>query len=436
VKIVAIADSDSYLKWGASALGGVPEAWEKRLVVLATPVAPSDEQFDAALAGTGFERSAVPVLGLHELADYVRSEKPDAVLLSVRGPVVRVLVRAIALKSWWRGSRAGRPVFLSGMPGISIPATRRAILYRSRVDMIVVHSKREREEFAATAADLGVTQRFGLATLAFLARGGGERGRESEVVGRDIVFAAQAKVPRVREDRLAVLSWLVRTAQRHPDLRVVVKLRARAGEQQTHAEAHPFDTLAEELAPLPSNLVFSSGSMAEHLDEAAALVTVSSTAALEAAALGVPVLVLDDFGVSARLINLVFEGSNLLGNSEELMAARFRLPHGEWLDANYFHEPADETWLDELGELLAERETSAFPLRPESRHALGGALRRAWDRKRVLGAADRSLGGRVALLIGIPARSVYVALRRLRRALAPAKTVAEESPRVSVPSGR
>ncbi len=91
-------------------------------------------------------------------------------------------------------------------------------------------------------------------------------------------------------------------------------------------------------------LSFEAGPMHEHLARAQGFVTVSSTAALEAIAQGVPLLVLSDFGVSAEMINLVFEGSGSLGTLDDLAKADFRAPTPEWCAANYFHEAAHNDW--------------------------------------------------------------------------------------------
>ena len=66
--------------------------------------------------------------------------------------------------------------------------------------------------------------------------------------------------------------------------------------------------------------------MAEHLERAAALVTVSSTAVLEAVASGVPAVVIDEFGVAPKLINTVFEGSGLFGGAEAVAGWDARHP--------------------------------------------------------------------------------------------------------------
>ena len=156
--------------------------------------------------------------------------------------------------------------------------------------------------------------------------------------------------------------------------------------------------------------------MAAHLQRAVGLVTLSSTALVEAVASGVPGLALDDFGVRGSLINTVFEGSGLLGSSAQLVAADFRHPSDEWLDDNYFHAEADNDWIDHIDALLAAREAAALPLRRLAYGRAGGRLRFVWDRKRALGELDTSVAGHVALLIGYPARQVLRVARSTRGA--------------------
>jgi hypothetical protein len=93
--------------------------------------------------------------------------------------------------------------------------------------------------------------------------------------------------------------------------------------------------------------------MADHLARAAGFVTVSSTAALEAMALDVPLILIDEFGVGPEMINEAFVGSGVLAGLDALRAGAFAHPDGDWLRANYFHPPAENTWLGELARLTA-----------------------------------------------------------------------------------
>ncbi|KQQ94114.1 hypothetical protein ASF62_08175 [Leifsonia sp. Leaf325] len=422
--MLVIGDSDSYVKWGAALASGLPADWAVEIVVLASPVQPSARQLEDALSGSAFTIGQVRVRQLTDVARLVAELRPDAVLLALRGPMVRVVIRALA-------AVPNRPVLVSGFPGITIPAVPKAIVYREQTDLIVLHSRHEVREFSRNAERMPVSVGFGLATLPFLGRPAAvpvptsdsapDRAPEgpTSTVADSIVFAAQAIVPRRLDDRIALLQWLIETARAHPEQRVVVKVRARAGEAQTHAEAHDFGALLDdrELADrwggtLPANLVVEDGPMGDHLARAVALVTVSSTAALEAVAADIPVLLLDDFGIAPGIINTVFVDSGLFGDAGDLRAGRFRHPRPEWLADNYFHGVAADDWQEQLEQLVARRDTAPLPLEPQRHNLRGGRLRRAWDRKRMLGSHDDSAAGFLAMVIAVP--SLWV-LRRARR---------------------
>ncbi|CAN5182640.1 hypothetical protein BH09ACT1_BH09ACT1_24570 [soil metagenome] len=412
VRVVTITDADSYVKWGAALSSRMPAEWNVSLVVIANPVMPSDGQLTAALTGTKFEHP--PVLDLPALKTFLRDAAPDLVLVSVRGALVKVIVRAIVT------SVERRPVLVSGLPGISIPATRMAVAHRSQTDLLVLHSRREIHAFGRLAKAMRVEQTFGLATLPFLPR----RAVGSRPDG-DVIFAAQAKVPLTREDRVALLNWLAESARRHPWRRIVIKLRAAPGEAQTHPEKWEYASLVGDLdRALPRNLIFAGGSMRDHLSGAAALVTVSSTAAIEAIAMNVPVLAINDFGVRGDLINTVFTDSGLFGDSADLVQARFKHPNPAWLDENYFHDASAENWVALAEDLLEQREAGTLPVKELARGSAGGALRRAWDRKRALGSHDRTVSGMLALLIGTVPRLVLRTFRSMRAARRMARPVA------------
>jgi len=405
-RIVAIADTDSYVKWAAALLGAAGEGVDAALLVLETPLVVSDTQLTAALAGSGLSAARVERVAHAGLADRLAQLRPDAVLLGARGPLVRVLAREIA-------QLEPRPVLVTGLAGISIPATRKAVVYRMQCDLFVVHSRREVREFGALSARTGYAHRYALATLPF-ARGATVASAAPS--GTDLVFATQAKVPADREDRLRIARLLVSAAEADPGRRVVVKLRAAAGEHQTHVEQDGYPELLASLGPLPANLVTSTEPMGRALDRAEGLVTVSSTAAIEAIARGVPVIALDMFGVSPKLINETLADADLLAGPDDVVARRFRHPDPEWLDENYFHPPADDDWTEALARLVARRADGTLPSR-EPLPRRGGPLRDAWERRVALGRSDTSFAGTVAYAIGMPSRAAVRLATRARRAL-------------------
>lgn len=428
IRVVAIADADSFVKWAASLVSSVP-GLQAHLLLVGTPLTASAAQERTALAGTVLGAADVTRIGFAETAGWLAGQRPDVILLAGRGPFVRMMGRVI-------DSLPHRPVTVSGLPGMAIPAQRGALEYRRHTDLMVVHSHREMRAFEELGRRIGVQMPTALATLPFARRR--QRMLRSEriaveavaaqhggvaVVERplqitpvrppatDIVFAAQALVPVAKEERAEIAAMLVRAAEAEPGRRVVVKLRSRPGESETHLEREPYAGLLP--SRLPENLVFSYDSMSTALETAAGLVTVSSTAAVEAIALGVPVIALDSFGVSKSLLNTVFVGSGLLGGRGEVVAGRFRHPHPDWLRDNYFHPEGESTWWERVEQLVALRRSGALPARrvPAAR---GGALHEAWHRASVLGAEDRTVQGAVALAIGAPATRVLAAVRRRR----------------------
>jgi hypothetical protein len=135
--------------------------------------------------------------------------------------------------------------------------------------------------------------------------------------------------------------------------------------------------------PDASLLEFADGSMAEHLRTAAALVTVSSTAVLEAMALDIPVLLIDDFGISEDMINEVFVGSGCQRSLESLARADFHHPESWWSRENYFHPVADNTWIELLDELVKAASAGKLPALADGLDPDRSPHRRRLDRIRL-----------------------------------------------------
>ena len=408
-RVVGIADSDSFVKWGASLLDGLPVDWDLTLVVVSSALTASPRQVSDAVEHTRFGRERTRFLTVTQLLADRDVSRADAVLVACRGPVAEVLLAELACRG------PGRPVLVSGLPGISIPAKWKGIFYRAQADLFVLHSHREVTAYLELAREHGTEVEFALATLPFAHAAPGVVGPEST---RDsIVFAAQAIVPRERHERQYLVDRLCDLALAHPHLRVVVKVRALPGEEQTHPEQYPLP----DLFPLkaPPNLFVETGPMAVHLRRAVGFASVSSTAVLEAAAYGVPSILLDDFGVDALLINEVFVGSGLIAPSDDLLALRFPQLDPAWLAQNYAHPDSDNTFHTRLDALCVDRDNGRLPERRPARRSRGGVLRRAWDRRHALGRSDTSVLGLIALVIGWP---MFV-LRRSQRARAAQRAV-------------
>lgn len=346
VRVLAVADSDSYLKWAGATLGGLDGYVETSVVVLRTPLAPTAAQTTAAV-GPGLDPPEV--LGLRGLRARLRESPPDVVLVAATGPTAELTARTVV-----RTTGADRPALVSGLPGVAWPATRLAVGWRRWSDAFVVHSHAEADSFAAGFTAVGATPRIVLSSLPFV-----ETSAVPAAAVSRVVVAAQSLVPASRADRVRLLDGLARVAA--AGLEVVVKLRARAGERQTHNEALPLDVLwAEEhrgLGHSAEALGFADGPMADWLTPGSALVTVSSTAAIESMARGLPTVLLDDFGVDETLLNPVFVGSGCFASLDDLpgvLRAGPPRPDPQWARRNYLH-PEPSEWPAAVRELAEQR---------------------------------------------------------------------------------
>jgi hypothetical protein len=360
-RVLAIADTDSYFKWSVATLEALPGSWQSTQLIIKNPVMPSAAQIRAVSS------LPVEVLPNAELVRRIRLECPDVVLLACTGPVVATLsVRRV----FWGHTR---PVLVTGLPGISVPATSRAVTSRAASDLFLLHSKREVAEFSEIGARRAPRLIFGLARLPFLPARFPEPAADAQL-GPNLVFAAQAKVPVERTHREQILLALAAAGS------AVVKLRAWSEERQTHNETwsypHIMGDLVAQRRVSADAVTFVGGSMQEVLRTSRGFATVSSTAALEAIAMNRPTLIISDFGVSAEMINLVFEGSGCLGTLDDLRSGRLCQADPQWLEANYFHPAGDNNWLELLNHLLEVRAAGQLPALPRWSGSQWGRVRR------------------------------------------------------------
>ncbi|GEL95194.1 DUF6716 putative glycosyltransferase [Cellulomonas composti] len=348
-RVLAVADSDSYLKWAASTLERLASAEgpgtaddllvDPALVVLRSPTDPTDEQVAAAVSRSRWHDRPPERVTLRALRRLLLATRPDVVLVATTGPAAELLLRTLADLPF-------RPLLVTGLPGMSVPATELALRYRAGVDVLVVHSHRERDEFVDLAARLDIPLDVVVDRLPFLA-GNAHAGPVAPDTTplRRVVLAPQAKFPAQLDERVELLAALGRLAAARPDLDVVVKLRGLAGDAQTHRERWPFDTLVAEHAELPGvdALRVATGPLDEFLERGTALVTVSSTAVLEALALGLRALVVvGEQGVGEHDLTLVYADSGLVGTLDDVAAGRAFTADPAWLERNYLHPEPDE----------------------------------------------------------------------------------------------
>lgn len=349
--LVSISDSESYLKWSASLLDQLRDDFDVRVWLVDNPILPTEEQVVNALAGSRFTVDSVPIISVSELKASLEALRPDVLLAAATGPVVQVVYSTAAFLE-------RRPGLVSGLPGVGLPATTKGQRYRRLGDMFITHSAFEKERYEYVLAHNEFPVEVVIARLPMLKSKQPPRaGFTTGEVPSRLVFAPQAKVPVEKGEREQILLSLNRFARNFHDSSVIVKVRSRPGEQETHREEHSYTALLEILERegkiTPGRLSVEVGPMSDFLEPGTALVTVSSTAALESLDRGLATLIISDFGVNEEMLNEAFADSGIAQPLSDLERSAFRFPSEEWLTANYFQPFTDE--LPHALKLLAER---------------------------------------------------------------------------------
>ncbi|MEU6279085.1 DUF6716 putative glycosyltransferase [Streptomyces sp. NPDC047028] len=322
LRVAVLADSDTRWKWGAlTAQRVTPTGGGLRLdgYLLRGRATPTARQ----LTEVGVHADSLREVTGAEFLRAMSETSYDVLVLALVGGGVQAMLHGLKAA---RGS-GRRPVVVTGYVGVVYEKLADGLLLRHGADLVLANSRQDAERFRAVyegvGADAGAVTEVALPFL-----GGEPYGGEHEPY--TVVFAAQPSVPDSRRDRTYLLDRLIAHARRYPGREVLLKLRSRPGEHTTHIEELPYQKLVRG-RDLPANLRLVYGHMGEVLDRTDLLVTVSSTAALEALHRRVPTAVLTDLGVREALGNHHFTGSGCLASWNQLDAGHRPRPDDGWL---------------------------------------------------------------------------------------------------------
>lgn len=283
----------------------------------------------------------------------------DVVVSSLVGPVTRAFL--VDLGERLEGVRRPGPVVVTGWVGLIIDRITAGYLDRCAADVVVVNAADDLAHFRRTAADLQLpADNLLLAGLPFL----GPAAPPPRTEIRSVLFADQPTVPSTAAERLFAYTGAVEYARAHPDRRVLLKPRHRPEEDTLHRmRFHPEKLLAG--LELPVNFALDYTPVAEQLRGVDLLVTVSSTACLEALDRGCRVALLLDLGVHEKYGNHIFLGSGLLRTWSEITLDDLGTPHPDWLARYFFPRPrtSTQTIVDRVQALLESGERPAAAVR-------------------------------------------------------------------------
>ncbi|MGW4887042.1 DUF6716 putative glycosyltransferase [Streptomyces murinus] len=322
LRVAVLADSDTRWKWGAlTARRLTPAAAEVRLdgYLLRGRATPTARQ----LQEVGVRADSLSEVTGVEFLHAMSQEPYDILVLALVGGGVQAMLHGLR-GAWGTGPR---PVVVTGYVGVVYEKLADGLLLRHGADLVLANSRHDADRFRAVYEGVGADA-SSVTEVALPFLGGAPYSGEHDPY--TVVFAAQPSVPDNRRDRTYLLDRLIRHARTHPEREVLLKLRSKPGEHTTHIEELPYQKLVQG-KDVPGNFRLVYGHMGEVLDRTDLLVTVSSTAALEALHRRVPTVVLTDLGVREALGNHHFTGSGCLASWDQLDAGHRPAPDEEWV---------------------------------------------------------------------------------------------------------
>ena len=317
MRVLLVANFDSGLKYAArvaeavAALGGEPE------LAAPTTVAPH------ALAEAQVRAATSRPVRFAAWSELVRdAAAADAVVPVFDGPTVERFVGEV------HATARRMPAVGAGYVGMALYDLVGGYLTRSLADVVAVNSRTDLAEFSAAARGLGMPDDNLLLTgLALLPAA--PLPARSGAIGT-VLFADQPTVPRAQADRVYLWDRVLAHAEQHPDRRVLMRPRHRPGEGTFHRMEHSPVTWAA-TRTLPPNLSIVHDPIDGLIPASDLLLTVSSTAALEAIAAGVRVAFVADW-VQDSALNPRLLPSGLLRRFDDIDADRLGEADPAWLD--------------------------------------------------------------------------------------------------------
>jgi hypothetical protein len=316
--VAVLADTDSRWKWGL----GLARRLNPAARVIGYQFAGADTPSQRQLAEAGIATDAVAVVSSIDLIAALATDPVDVLVVAMPGGGVQAVLHLLAA-----AELPQRPLVLSGYVGVVYERIIEGLLLRAGADVVAANSPADLDAFRTVFTGLGIpTESLALTRLPFL-RPNGPRSNHRFTV----TFAGQPGVPNTRWHRRYLVERLAEHARQHPERDVLIKLRSLPGEHAAHTELYPYDELVRGLGTdRPKNLKLFGGDMGKVLNRTDLLVTVSSTAAVEAIHRGIPTALLTDFGVRESLGNTYFIGSGCLASFDELDAGALPVAAPAW----------------------------------------------------------------------------------------------------------
>ena len=287
----------------------------------------------------------------------------DALVLGLDGRRTRETL--LLLQSQWAGQER-RPLLVSAYPGILFRHQLEGMMDRSGVDLLCLNAESDLQLYRQGCSALGIDS--GNATVTGLPILWSLQPRHQVPEGAPIVFFEQPSVPDNPIQRKYICRRLAKLARAWPQHPVIFKPRTSRVEATLHRHHGEMASRIEKLSRRMANLQISYKPSLNLLRQCGCAITVSSTAAMEAMALGVSTRIVCDLGVNESLGNHYFLESGAIADFDAIERDPFSpLHHQAWLERQGHRSDGAQVFVAALVQRLEH------PPSPEAARRVGPA---------------------------------------------------------------
>ena len=248
-------------------------------------------------------------------------------------------------KEWHH--RTDRPVLVSAYPGLLFRFALEGMLDRSGADLLCLNSDQDFAQYRLGREALGLSSDNAVVTgLPLLWNARSEQPLPDKP---SIVFFEQPSIPVHPLQRRYICKQLKELAEAWPNHPVIFKPRTSSIESTLHRRHGEMAGVIERMSDTVPNLQLSFKPATRLLRQCGCAITVSSTAALEAMAMGVSTRIVGDLGVTETLGNHFFAESGAVADFAAICRDPFTPVHKvDWLQRHGHQPQGQEIFLSAL----------------------------------------------------------------------------------------
>ena len=275
-------------------------------------------------------------------------DNSDAVILALDGKRSRDTL--LLLQALWTNQKR-RPLLVSAYPGILFRHQLEGMMDRAGVDLLCLNSPIDFETYSKGCHALNMDSTnaavTGLPILWDL------HPRTLTEKQGTLLFFEQPSVPSNPLQRHYLCRQLEHLAKQWRENLVIFKPRISSLERTLHRHHGEMATRIRKLSKTTPNLKISHKPASHLLRQCSCAITVSSTAALEAMAMGISTRIVADLGLNETLGNHYFSDSGAVADFESICTDPFTVRHHpEWLERHGWQPDGKKQFLAALAARL------------------------------------------------------------------------------------